>query len=138
MSKLAQNSFLTNWATLLYSQELIDEFIEVPTTEFRRYLALTIYKSLLLAMSDMAIFIEFQHRYCFVVTKRIISFLLWQGRECFTSYTGAKIFLFLHVSARQRFLDPRIPHLSGTTGNKGFAKYGRRICPKFIWNSNRF
>jgi len=46
-------------ATLLYSQELIDEFIEVAQRpKFRRYFSAADLQALLLAMSDRAIFID--------------------------------------------------------------------------------
>jgi len=46
-------------ATLLYSQELIDEFIEVAQRpKFRRYFGADDLQALLLAMSDRAIFID--------------------------------------------------------------------------------
>jgi len=46
-------------ATLLYSQELIDEFIEVAQRpKFRRYFSADDLQALLLAMSDRAIFID--------------------------------------------------------------------------------
>lgn len=46
-------------ATLLYSQELIDEFIEVAQRpKFRRYISADDLQALLLAMSDMAVFID--------------------------------------------------------------------------------
>ena len=46
-------------ATLLYSQELIDEFIDVAQRpKFRRYFSADDLQALLLAMSDRAIFID--------------------------------------------------------------------------------
>ena len=46
-------------ATLLYSQELIDEFIEVAQRpKFRRYFSADDLQALLLAMSDRVIFID--------------------------------------------------------------------------------
>ena len=46
-------------ATLLYSQELIDEFIEVAQRpKFRRYFSADDLQALLLAMSNRAIFID--------------------------------------------------------------------------------
>src|SRR6478735_2475902 len=46
-------------ATLLYSQELIDEFIDIAQRpKFRRYFSADDLQALLLAMSDRAIFID--------------------------------------------------------------------------------
>ena len=93
-------------ATLLYSQDLIDEFIEVAQRpKFKKYFTTEDLQALLLSMSSRATFIEVASTVD-ICSDPKDNFLLALAKDGKASHLSpvTKIFLFLKVSAGQKFL----------------------------------
>ena len=93
-------------ATLLYSQELIDEFIDVAQRpKFRRYFSANDLQALLLAMSDRAIFIDISSTVT-VCRDEKDNFLLALAKDGKASHliTGDKDLLVLKRFGKTRIL----------------------------------